>query len=107
MDRWAMRAIKLHSHEAMRRELSGATLSDVISAATAPGLRLQLDSGDSLLFTPILLVAISERWRCSADPYGRPLLAFLAYRSSFTSSAAAGSPGPEWRLLASTRAAVG
>ena len=99
----AMRAIKLHSHEAMRENGWRNRYADVISAGYRTRIYdIQLDLGESLLFSAQLLLVV---YFGALAVLGQSLtvgllLAFLAYRSSFTSSAAAlVDQVQKWRLV--------
>lgn len=99
----AMRAIKLHSHEAMRENGWRNRYADVISAGYRTRIYdIQLDLGESLLFSAQLLLVV---YFGALAVLGQTLtvgllLAFLAYRSSFTSSAAAlVDQVQKWRLV--------
>jgi ATP-binding cassette subfamily B protein RaxB len=99
----AMRAIKLHGHEAMRENGWRNRYADVISAGYRTriyGIRLGL--GENLLFSAQLLLTV---YFGALAVLGQNLtigllFAFLAYRSSFTASATAlVDQAQQWRLV--------
>lgn len=99
----AMRSIKLHSHEAMRENGWRNRYAEVISAGYRTRIYdIQLDLGESLLFSAQLLLVV---YFGALGVLGQTmtvglLLAFLSYRSSFTSSATAlVDQVQRWRLV--------
>jgi ATP-binding cassette subfamily B protein RaxB len=99
----AMRAIKLHSHEALRENGWRNRYADVISAGYRTRIYgIQLSLGESLLFSAQLLLIV---YFGALAVLGQSLtvgllLAFLAYRSSFTSSATAlVEQAQRWKLI--------
>lgn len=99
----AIRAVKLHSHEAMRENGWRNRYADVISAAYRSRIfGIQLDLSESLLFGFQFLIVV---YAGALAVLGQEmtiglLLAFLAYRTSFTTSAVAlVEQLQSWRLL--------
>jgi ATP-binding cassette, subfamily B, bacterial CvaB/MchF/RaxB len=99
----AIRAIKLHGHEAMRENGWRNRYAEVISAAYKARLvDIKLDLAEELLFglAFLLTVYFGALAVMSQELTVGLLLAFLAYRSSFTSSAASLiGQYQKWRLL--------
>lgn len=99
----AIRAIKLHGHEAMRENGWRNRYAEVISAAyKARIVDIKLDLAEELLFglAFLLTVYFGALAVMNQELTVGLLLAFLAYRSSFTSSAASLiSQYQKWRLL--------
>ncbi len=99
----AMRAIKLHGHEAMRENGWRNRYADVISASyRTRSYDIRLTFGENMLFSLQLLLTtyfgalavIDEQLTVGL------LLAFLAYRSSFMSSAVSlVEQAQQWRLI--------
>jgi ATP-binding cassette subfamily B protein RaxB len=99
----AMRAIKLHSHEAMRENGWRNRYADVISAGYKTRIYdIQLDLGEGLLFSAQMLLTVYFGALAVLDgslTVGL-LFAFLSYRSSFTASATAlVDQAQKWRLV--------
>ena len=99
----AIRAVKLHSHEAMRENGWRNRYAEVISAAYRSRIfGIQLDLAESLLFGFQFLIVV---YAGALAVLGQEmtvglLLAFLAYRTSFTASAIAlVEQLQSWRLL--------
>jgi ATP-binding cassette, subfamily B, bacterial CvaB/MchF/RaxB len=99
----AIRAVKLHSHEAMRENGWRNRYAEVISAAYRSRIfGIQLDLAESLLFGFQFLIVV---YAGAIAVLGQEmtvglLLAFLAYRTSFTASAIAlVEQLQSWRLL--------
>ncbi|HYJ53470.1 MAG TPA: peptidase domain-containing ABC transporter [Allosphingosinicella sp.] len=99
----AIRAIKLHGHEAMRENGWRNRYAEVISAAYKARLvGIKVDLAEDLLFglAFLLTVYFGALAVMNQELTVGLLLAFLAYRSSFTSSAASLiSQYQKWRLL--------
>lgn len=99
----AMRAIKLHAHEALRENGWRNRYADVISADYRTEIfGIQLSLGETLLFSAQFLLTVYFGSLAVIDQRLTVglLLAFLAYRSSFTSSAAAlVQQAQRWRLI--------
>ncbi len=99
----AMRAIKLHAHEAMRESGWRNLYADVISASyRARIVSIQQNLSEELLFGLSFLLTVYLGAQAVLDQRLTVgvLLAFLAYRSSFSSSATAlVSQFQKWRLL--------
>jgi ATP-binding cassette subfamily B protein RaxB len=99
----AMRSIKLHTHEAMRENGWRNRYADVISASyRAQIYGIRLDFAESLLFgfQFLLVVYLGALGVLDQKLTVGLLLAFLAYRSSFTNSAIAlVDQAQQWRLL--------
>jgi len=99
----AMRSIKLHSHEAMRENGWRNRYADVISASyRAKIYDIRLDFAESLTFGFQFLIVVYLGALAVLDQRMTVglLLAFLAYRSSFTNSAIAlVDQWQQWRLL--------
>ena len=99
----AMRAIKLHSHEALRENGWRNRYADVISAGYRTRIfDIQLGLGENLLFSAQMLITVYFGALAVLDQSLTVglLLAFLAYRSSFTSSATAlVDQAQRWRLV--------
>ncbi len=86
----AMRAIKLHAHEAMRENGWRNQYADVVSASyRAQIYGIRLDFGERLLFGAqfLLLVYLGAAAVLAQQLTVGLLLAFIAYRTSFTQSA--------------------
>jgi ATP-binding cassette subfamily B protein RaxB len=99
----AMRSIKLHTHEAMRENGWRNRYAEVISASYRTRIYgIQLGLGESLIFSLQLLTIVYLGALAAIDQrltVGM-LLAFLAYRSSFTASAVAlVDQAQQWRLV--------
>ncbi|HEX8573761.1 MAG TPA: peptidase domain-containing ABC transporter [Allosphingosinicella sp.] len=99
----AIRAVKLHSHEAMRENGWRNRYAEVVSAAYRSRIfGIQLDLSESLLFGFQFLIVV---YAGALAVLGQQmtiglLLAFLAYRTSFTTSAIAlVEQLQSWRLL--------
>ncbi len=99
----AIRAVKLHSHEAMRENGWRNRYAEVISATYRSRIfGIQLDLAESLLFGFQFLIVV---YAGAIAVLGQEmtvglLLAFLAYRTSFTGSAIAlVEQLQSWRLL--------
>jgi ATP-binding cassette subfamily B protein RaxB len=99
----AIRAVKLHSHEAMRENGWRNRYAEVISAGYRSRIfGIQLDLSESLLFGFQFLIVV---YAGALAVLGQQmtiglLLAFLAYRTSFTTSAIAlVEQLQSWRLL--------
>ena len=99
----AIRAVKLHSHEAMRENGWRNRYAEVISAGYRSRIfGIQLDLSESLLFGFQFLIVV---YAGALAVLGQQmtiglLLAFLAYRTSFTASAVAlVEQLQSWRLL--------
>ena len=99
----AMRAIKLHTHEAVREAGWRNHYADVVSASYRSGMyAIRLRLAENLLFGAQFLLIV---YLGAAAVIGQQLtvgllLAFLAYRSSFTSSASAlVDQVQRWRLV--------
>jgi ATP-binding cassette subfamily B protein RaxB len=99
----AMRAIKLHSHEAMRENGWRNRYADVISAAYKTRIYdIQLSLGEGLLFSAQLLLTVyfGALAVLGGSMTVGLLFAFLSYRSSFTSAATAlVDQAQKWRLV--------
>ena len=99
----AMRAIKLHGHEAMRENGWRNRYADVISASyRARMFDIRLDLAENLLFGLQFLLVVYLGALAVLDQRLTVglLIAFLAYRTSFTTSAAAlVEQLQKWRLL--------
>jgi ATP-binding cassette subfamily B protein RaxB len=99
----AMRSIKLHTHEAMRENGWRNRYAEVISASFRSRLYdIQLGFGESLIFSLQLLLIVYVGALAVMDQRLTVglLLAFLAYRSSFTASAVAlVEQAQNWRLV--------
>lgn len=99
----SIRAIKLHAHEAMRENGWRNRYAEVISATyKARIVDIRLELAENLLFglSFILTVYFGALAVMSQQLTVGLLLAFLAYRSSFTSSATAlVDQFQKWRLL--------
>ena len=99
----AMRAIKLHSHEAMRENGWRNRYADVISSGYKTRIYdIQLDLGEHLLFSAQLLLTVyfGALAVLGGSMTVGLLFAFLSYRSSFTSSATAlVDQAQKWRLV--------
>jgi ATP-binding cassette subfamily B protein RaxB len=99
----AMRAIKLHAHEAVRESGWRNLYADVISASyRARIVGIQQGLGEELLFglSFLLTVYLGAMAVLEQQLTVGILLAFLAYRASFTSSAIAlVGQFQKWRLL--------
>ncbi len=99
----AMRSIKLHTHEAMRESGWRNRYADVISASYRADIYgIRLDFAESILFGFQFLVVVYLGALAVLDQSMTVglLLAFLAYRSSFTTSAIAlVNQAQQWRLL--------
>jgi ATP-binding cassette subfamily B protein RaxB len=99
----AMRAIKLHGHEALRENGWRNRYAEVISAAYKTRIfDIQLDLGESLLFSAQMLLTVYFGALAVLDQNLTVglLFAFLSYRSSFTSSATAlVDQAQKWRLV--------
>lgn len=88
----AMSAIKLHSHEPMRESGWRNLYADVISASYRTGIQqIRLDLAETILFALQFLLVVFVGARAVIDQQLTIglLIAFLAYRSSFASAAAA------------------
>jgi ATP-binding cassette subfamily B protein RaxB len=100
----AIRAIKLHGHEAVRENGWRNRYAEVISAAYRARLvGIKLDLAEGLLFGLSFLLTVQMGAVAVMDQRMTVglLLAFLAYRSSFTTSATALiDQFQKWRLLA-------
>ena len=108
----AMRAIKLHGHEAMRENGWRNRYADVISSGYRTRIfGIKLGLGENLLFSVQMLLTVYFGALAVLDQSLTVglLFAFLAYRSSFTASATAlCRPGPAMEAgRAPSRAAVG
>ena len=99
----AVRAIKLHGHEAVRESGWRNRYADVISATyRARMVDIKIDFAEDILFSLSFLLTVYLGALAVMDQRLTVglLLAFLAYRSSFTSSATAlVSQFQKWRLL--------
>jgi ATP-binding cassette subfamily B protein RaxB len=99
----AMRSIKLHTNEAMRENGWRNRFADVISANYRTQVfGIQLDLAESLLFGLqfLLIVYLGSLAVIGQELTVGLLLAFVAYRTSFTSSAVAlVDQAQSWRLL--------
>lgn len=99
----AMRSIKLHTHEAMRESGWRNRYADVISASYRADIYgIRLDFAESILFGFQFLVVVYLGALAVLDQSLTVglLLAFLAYRASFTTSAVAlVNQAQQWRLL--------
>ena len=99
----AMRAIKLHGSETMRESGWRNRYAEVISASYRSGmLGLKLGFAEDLILAVSFLFTVyfGAQAVVSQEMTVGMLLAFLAYRSSFTSSAASlVSQFQKWRLL--------
>jgi ATP-binding cassette subfamily B protein RaxB len=99
----AMRAIKLHGHEAMRENGWRNRYAEVISASyRARTYGIRLGFGESMLFSLQLLLTVYLGALAVMDQKLTVglLLAFLAYRSSFTASAVSlVEQAQQWRLI--------
>jgi ATP-binding cassette subfamily B protein RaxB len=99
----AMRAIKLHGHEALRENGWRNRFSEVISAGYRTNIYdIKLSLGESLLFNAQLLLTVYFGALAVMDQnltIGL-LMAFLSYRMSFVSSATSlVSQWQKWRLV--------
>ena len=99
----AMRAIKLHTHEAAREASWRNHYADVVSASYRAGTyEIRLRLAESLLFGAQFLLIV---YFGAAAVIGQQLtvgllLAFIAYRTSFTASASAlVQQAQRWRLV--------
>jgi ATP-binding cassette subfamily B protein RaxB len=99
----AMRSIKLHTSEAMRESSWRNRYADVISASYRAGIyNIRLDFAESILFGLQFLVVVYLGALAVLEQQLTIglLIAFLAYRSSFTTSAIAlVDQAQRWRLL--------
>jgi ATP-binding cassette subfamily B protein RaxB len=99
----AIRAIKLHTHEAMRENGWRNHYADVISASYKSGIYgIRLKFAETGIFSLqfLLILYIGAAAVLSQQLTVGLLLAFLAYRSSFTNSASALIDQVQsWRLL--------
>jgi ATP-binding cassette subfamily B protein RaxB len=99
----AMRSIKLHSHEAMRESGWRNRYADVVSASyRAQIYNIRLDFAESILFgfQFLLVVYLGALAVLDQKLTVGLLIAFLAYRASFTTSAVAlVDQAQRWRLL--------
>ncbi len=99
----AMRSIKLHTHEAMRESGWRNRYADVISASYRADIyNIRLDFAESILFGLQFLVVVYLGALAVLDQEMTVglLIAFLAYRTSFTASAAGlVDQAQRWRLL--------
>ena len=99
----AMRAIKLHAHEALRENGWRNQYAEVISASyRAQMYGIKLDLGERLLFGGqfLLIVYFGAAAVLAQQLSVGLLLAFIAYRTSFTASASAlVDQLQNWRLL--------
>jgi ATP-binding cassette subfamily B protein RaxB len=99
----AMRSIKLHAHEAMRENGWRNRYADVISASYRADIYgIQLGLAESILFGLQFLVIVYLGAHAVIDQTMTVglLLAFVAYRTSFTGSAVAlVEQAQQWRLL--------
>jgi ATP-binding cassette subfamily B protein RaxB len=99
----AMRAIKLHSHEAMRENGWRNLYADVVSANYRARIYdIRLDLGEQLLFGLqfLLVVYLGALQVMSQELTIGLLLAFIAYRTSFmTSAVALVGQWQKWRLI--------
>jgi ATP-binding cassette subfamily B protein RaxB len=98
-----MRSIKLHTHEAMRESGWRNRYADVISASYRANIYgIRLDFAESLLFgfQLLLVVYLGALAVLEQQLTVGLLIAFLAYRMSFTTSAVAlVDQAQNWRLL--------
>jgi ATP-binding cassette subfamily B protein RaxB len=99
----AFRAIKLHTHEAMRESGWRNHYADVISASYRSGMYgIRLNLSEAIIFNGqfLLLVFLGATAVMTQDLTIGLLLAFLAYRTSFVSSASALIDQiQQWRLV--------
>ncbi len=99
----SIRAIKLHGHEAVRESGWRNRYAEVISASYRSGMiDIKLELAEDILFSLSFMLTVYFGALAVMDQRLTVglLLAFLAYRSSFTSSAAAlVSQFQKWRLL--------
>ena len=99
----SMRAIKLHAHEALRENGWRNQYAEVVSASyRAQMYGIRLDLGERLLFGAqfLLIVYLGAKAVLAQELTVGLLLAFLAYRTSFTASAAAlVDQLQNWRLI--------
>jgi len=99
----AMRAIKLHTHEALRENGWRNRYSDVISAGYRTRIYdIRLSLGESLLFSAQLLLTVYFGALAVIDQRLTVglLIAFLSYRTSFVSSATSlVDQSQKWRLI--------
>jgi ATP-binding cassette subfamily B protein RaxB len=99
----AIRAIKLHTHEAVRESGWRNHYADVISASYRSGMYgIRLNLAEAVLFNGqfLLLVFLGASAVMTQDLTIGLLLAFLAYRTSFVSSASALIDQiQQWRLV--------
>jgi len=99
----AIRAIKLHTHEAVRESGWRNHYADVISASYRSGMyNIRLNVVEAFLFNGqfLLVVFLGASAVLAQELTIGLLLAFIAYRTSFTSSAAAlVDQVQQWRLV--------